>query len=235
MKMKSTLVIVWTLALMVLPLANVSHADLINGDFSDELNGWTTEGFYFPEGDVRVVNGEAILGDNSEIWSALYQPIALDPIKYTIAFDFKNNLSNELYDSSELDDSSFVFYDIFFASLYFINDVSQFNLDIDPALNVFDDSSPLFDMEASGVSNNNGIIGTSSKGQEWLHFSTTFTNTYAYVIPTFELLDFNYINDDSQVLIANVGINPVPEPTTLLLLGSGLFALAGMARKRRKS
>ena len=51
-------------------------------------------------------------------------------------------------------------------------------------------------------------------------------------IPTFELLDLNFIDNDSQVLIDNVSINPVPEPATLSLLALGALAL--LRRRRRR-
>lgn len=226
MLIKTTLVIVWTLALMVLPPANVSHANLMNGDFSAGLNGWTTEGFIIPDGDVQVVNEEAILGDSGEIYSALYQPVTLVPFIYTIEFDIKNDLSDFVPA-----DPPFAFFDSFFATLYFIDDTAQFDL----ASGVYDGSFALFDMDAFGVFNSNGVIEPSAKGQDWLHFRATFNSTFAHVIPTFELLDFNFTDSDSKALVDNVSINPIPEPATLLLVGSGLATLIGMAHKRRKN
>ena len=61
-----------------------------------------------------------------------------------------------------------------------------------------------------------------------------FYNAYNYVIPTFELYDFNFADGDSKVFIDNVQINPVPEPATFLLLASGLAGLGGFLRKRKK-
>ena len=47
------------------------------------------------------------------------------------------------------------------------------------------------------------------------------------------------INPDNnqEAWIANIGapIEPIPEPTTIILLGSGLVGLAGFRRKYRKS
>ena len=205
--------------LLVFLALNVTHASLINGDFSNGLTGWTRAG------DVSITaNEEAAVGDNSETWSALYQPMKLAPLTYTIEFDFLNNLSREVPDGT--------FLDTFYASLYFIDDITQFDL-----LSLHcDDWQPLADMDSSGVFNSyGGSIGSSTKGQDWLHYSMSFENAYAYVIPTFELSDFNFFDNDSEVFIDNVRINPVPEPATILLLGAGLAGLGGFLRKRKRT
>jgi hypothetical protein len=220
MKSRRAFVVLWALVILIFPSANVSHANLMNRDFSAGLNSWKFEG------DVQSINEEAVLGDEGATWSLLYQPIALNPSKYTLEFDFANLLSSEPDDSSPY----FAFFDTFYASLFFVNEISQFDL----YSSDYDDSIALFDMDISGVFNNNGTVGPSSKGQDWLHFSIAFENNYNYVIPTFELLDFNFIDNDSEVILDNVDINPVPEPATLLLFGSGLAALTGLARKKRK-
>ena len=41
-----------------------------------------------------------------------------------------------------------------------------------------------------------------------------------------------YINGADAAMLDNVRVAPVPEPTTILLLGTGLFGLAGFGRKK---
>ncbi|MBN1627718.1 MAG: PEP-CTERM sorting domain-containing protein [Deltaproteobacteria bacterium] len=212
-------------ALLVFLLFNTSYADIINGDFSSGLDGWTGYGDVSAVTDTDTSNSYAVIGDNNYIWSYLYKPTNLEPTNYyTIEFDFANELSNVPYD----DDPAFL--DTFYASLYFINDISQFDLFFS-----FKDSLPLAEMDAYGVFNDfGGNIGPSSKGEGWQHYSISFYNEYDYVIPTFELIDWNWKNDDSHVFIDNVSINPVPEPATLFLLGPGLAGLGVFSRKRKK-
>ena len=195
--------------------AGGAHADLINGDFSSGLTGWTTEG------DVVVESGAASIGDEDP-YSLLYQGVALAPGLYELEFDFSNLLSDYVPPSGPV-----TFPDIHFASLYFINDLSQFDLN---TLS-FDDAAALFDMDYTGPYNVQGVISASPLGQAWSHFTMTFDNNCAYAIPTFELLDFNLVSGDSEVLIDNVSVAIVPEPSTVLLLSIGLAT--GLLRRRK--
>ena len=48
------------LAILIFPLLTVSHAALVNGDFSAGLTDWATVG------DVTVIDKAAVLGDNNK-------------------------------------------------------------------------------------------------------------------------------------------------------------------------
>lgn len=214
--MNSLLIPVLFLSLVV--NANVSQAVTTNGDFANGLNGWSTVG------DVTTNNQEAVLGDNNATDSLLYQLVALTPGQYSLRFDFLNGLSAVL--------PTLGFLDTFFASLYFINDGSQ----LDIFGGGFDAVTPLFDLDANGVVNLTGSVGVSVKGGNWQHYSLIFQNSFNYVVPAFELLEQNFVNADSTVRLDNVTIaaatSPVPEPGTLLLVGSGLFFIGRMVRRR---
>lgn len=197
-----------------------ARADLINGDFSSGLDGWSVIG------DVSGVAGTADISDN-EYYSALYQALGVTDGSYVLEFDFYSGISDEVPD--------FTFPDVFFASLYFIDDLGAFDLETAS----YDDALALFDLDYSGVSNLTGEVVMI--GQGWYHFTLAFDTTYAYVIPAFELLNQNDPNAnlllglDSDVYIDNVSIVPgvIPEPSTFVLVGIGgaMFALRMRVRR----
>lgn len=215
----------WALGLATACLAAFpAAATVVNGDFSSGLGSWTASG------DVSAVT-EATLGDNGEVYSYLYQAVALAPGQYRIEFDFQNLLSSDL----AADPNAFP--DAFFASLYFTNDLGTFDL----AGGVFDDVAPLVDLESTGPVNVAGVLSPSVVGPGWTHFALDFTNSYSYVIPVFEMLDFNFASGDSSVSLDNVSIAqdptvvPVPEPATLTLLGMGIAGCLVRRKRQAKS
>lgn len=206
-------------AVMVMAYGTV-EATVINGDFSGGLADWEAHGT------VSSVGGVAILGDDFP-GADLYQGIAAGPGNFVLEFDFLGMLS------SDLSADPFAFPDTFFASILFIDDYSQFDL----ALGIFDDSLSLFDMDDLGVFNANpsATIGTSALGGDWQHFRMAFNSAYTYVVPTFELWDFNYVIGDSEVQIDNVSLTasqaPIPEPATLVLFSLGVLGVT-LQKKR---
>ena len=174
-------------------------------------------------GDVAIDPPLITFGDDDAVWSYLYSFNPLSPGMYNIEFDFKNDLSDV---PAPPPAPPFAFIDTFYATLLFRNDQTL------PDCNDCYDYMPMFDLDAGGVFNNFGTISPSLEGDDWLHFSMAFENTCAYVIPGFELIDWNFIDDDSQVQLANVCISQIPIPSAVLLLGSGVVGIVSLIRRR---
>ena len=212
----------WGLFLLILSSGMISLPGLSKAcTTSDDLTGWHYKG------DVKAVDDGKRLGDSGASWSYLYQFVFQERGSYKISFDFKNELSPEPY---TVDSGDFSFVDSFYASLYFVNSCSRFKLETC----AFDYVLPLFDMDHGGPFNNHGVISESEQDEGWRHFEMTFENHFHKIVPTFELFDLNYIDDDSDVTIANVSISQVPVPGTLILMGSGLVCLAGFGRRKKQ-
>jgi hypothetical protein len=204
-------------ALSAILIAVPSSASIVNGNFDSGLAGWSTLG-------EVAVSGDADVSDSNADYSALYQAVALGAGLYRLEFDLETVLSGDL--SAD----PFAFPDGFFASLYLTNDLGAFDL---PG-GVFDDVLPLLDADDQGLFNVAGTLSASPLGAGWTHFAYQFSNSYAYAIPAFELIDLNFVAGDSHAGIDNVTLTPVtgvvPEPATLSLLALGL---AGFAVRRK--
>lgn len=203
-------------ALLALFLSIQANATVINGDFSAGLSDWGALD------DVSEVSGQARIGDESP-WgiSTLYQLADADIGTTVFEFDFYNGLA---------DDPAFA--DVFAVSLLLSDDASSFDL----LGGVYDDALWLGDIYASESYLNGASVTSSSLGSGWQHFRFEFENLYSAVIPTFDLIDFDYAFN-SHVLIDNVNLDlaavDVGEPSTIMLMCLSLVLL-GAARRSRK-
>lgn len=178
-------------------------------------------------GDVTglPVDGEVTFGDDGFVLSYLFSFYNPGPGSYTIDLDIKNDLSDTPYPNYS---PPFAFLDTFYASLMFRDDSDGDDCD------TCYDWTPLFDMDATGPFNAYGEFSPGSIGEEWMHFTMTFENTHPYVITAFELVDWNGIDDDSELILANVCIARVPLPPSILLLASGLLGTLAVCRRRNR-
>jgi hypothetical protein len=184
-----------------------------NGDFANNLVGWTVEGT------VQETGGEAELSDTQPPHTTLWQGVAFPIGSLQVDFDFLNGLSPDV--------SQGYFPDTFFASVYFIDDLGTFDL----VNQVYDDRAFLLDMDFGGVFNLMGSVRGSEKGGDWLHYAGQFQNNHAHAIMVFELFDLDGVAADSTVRVDNVTF-AIPEPNSVMLLAVGGLVCLGRRRWR---
>lgn len=177
------------------------------------INGDFTSGLddWVTSGSVSAVSEAAQLDDsNGNYYSMLTQAGIFSPGTHTFSFDYQViNLGAAPVDEP------FSTNDLFSATLFGTNsDPVDFSQYVSLAQLQLQDS----------------LMPTQHK------FSITFQNEYSHLIPYFELLDGNFIESDSCIVIDNVIITeepqtaPIPEPATFILLLAGMFSIIGLKR-----
>jgi hypothetical protein len=229
MSEKKALSIFCAAVLLVFLLLNVSHASLINGDFSSGLEGWVTEDDFSssPSLSVSAAHGYAILStqgiSDGAFLISLYQQISIPEWAYTLSFDIGfENVRADTGGSS----GGFVIPD--FMQVSYLD-----NLDNDFNRNflAIDSTSPYDPDSLEELS----LPSFSLYDLTWYHFSAVISDLAGSSGTLyFDLWDGD---DDwfSMAYVDNVRINPVPEPATILLLGAGLAGLGGFVRKKKRT
>jgi hypothetical protein len=225
-EMKKNLMLL-AFSIFILISGSIAHADVINGDFTDGLNKWTKS----VSGGVTLDNASlpgmssqyAVLGtqiapvlllgfpswgqdflDGSTGVSSISQSFTTTPGWVSIAFDYY------FYSSDNVGD-------------YIPGDTN------DDIFSVLID----FNETALQLSSREGNIVDKVYG----HFDGTFyvENSISFQLSEAGGTFQNHEGTYSYVAIDNVSVgNPVPEPGTMVLLGSGLIGLAAFLKRSNK-
>ena len=206
-----TLCITSSLAVVV-SLAGTAFADPVtNGTFSSDLTGWTTTGSGTTPGQgITVINfgpDATPYGDN----------IPNAPGGTSTGVYFVDDNANETL-SQTLTLAAHTTYDLTFD--LFATDSGAGN----PFNFTLTDSVGAIASSAIASSSLSAGVWT----LETLQFTTGSATSYD--------LDFNFVSGPTpakDVVLTNVAVtSPVPEPSSFLLLGSGLLVAAGVVRRR---
>lgn len=199
-------------------------AGVMNGDFSSGLMSWETEG------SVIVTSEGALLADDTVTYSNLFQPVNEGPGRYELAFEFRSDLGAPNPPVSDFSDLGFV-------SIYFVDDIVTFELTEFAAS--FDTGTAVLDVDDTGVTfaNSAASIGYSPQGGEWARLTMLFDSSHQWIIPAFELFEFNFQDNDSTFFVNNVTLEKqtVPAPPTWALCVIGGPMLFRMARRSGRS
>lgn len=208
------------------------QADIVNGNFSGGLSGWTTEEFFSdPPGwtsTTRVsvnINGIAVLTTEGSVPGTLIslnQGTGVIPSFSVLSFDFGFSGGNPNIEPDQYSDLGFPD----FLQVYFLDSIDD-SPDLNPGFVGIDPNGP-YDLNPLGlltpILNNDFLL---------YHFSMDISGLAGRE----GILYFDLSNQDdghdSLAFVDNVSITAaVPEPATFLLLGSGLAILLSFTRRR---
>jgi hypothetical protein len=222
--MKKLIIPFLSLSIFLFLLPSLVSATVINGDFSDGLNGWTTEDLDIgwnissPSASVYVDSEQAVLktqGYLSDIvLISLYQPIMVPSLANTLSFDV--GFWQGPVDSDDPGDG---FPD--FLSVSYLDG-------IDSAFDLF-----FMNYDYHGPYKVNGSLTYLSSG--WYRFSTNISG----LSNRSGILFFDFFDDldgyYSTAKIDNVQISvaQVPEPSTITLMAVGLTGILFFLRRSR--
>jgi hypothetical protein len=202
--MKSYRMMGFVLALSLVCLAGMVRADVVNGDFTDGVSGWQTQGVWVA--DSSSPDGSSVKGTG---YAWLYQPGLTTPAMvegqtYQLSF-----LGKLLVDDGNPDDA-------IVKAVVGVGSASSGERFILPTLtNTWQPYSVTFTALAADVGNTCTVAFCNSYGRMTGIPGATAGSTMGI--------------DNVHFIVA-----PVPEPSTLVLLSAGLFGLLAYAWRKRK-
>ncbi|MDM7996349.1 MAG: PEP-CTERM sorting domain-containing protein [Acidobacteriota bacterium] len=222
------------IAMVFLLQAPAVRADIVNGDFSeggvnsDDLAGWIYEtgdmdGNWSTPADIQVVYGETAVLDTE----------TLDADNTVISL-------NQLFTIPAL--AQTLRFKVWFETIRVGTDDGGTPLDF-LWVYYFDEEDPTFDRALLGFDALGQYLVDSQQMRTptdypmengWLYFSAPISE----LAERSGTLYFDLANEDDghstivKIDDVAIGTNPIPEPSTFLLLGSGLFGILAHTRKR---
>ncbi len=185
-------------------------------DLSDGVQSATdNDGVGFYSGDLALSFDGLAANDSS------------DPDNYEYAFDF--GLLTKNYDGAFVDVGSANGIDV--AGLYSVDGWNNEMVD------QWEDASSPFAMDdgtrKSGYYVENSMVYGNELGSYYRYFALDLNQILGTGWTEFDLAAHWTMSCGNDVIAGSVEIAPVPEPATMLLFGTGLVGLAGVARKRK--